>query len=95
VPTGGCSRKRGLELRSPVNRVSALAGLDLHKLLGDFEPLCSREARQRVALGFEPETRTPLLRGRNADVGDERSAGHLEVLVGDVISPNYDRSPAQ
>ena len=55
-----------------VERVSALARLDLRQLGGDGEALGLGEAGDGGALGVEPEAGAALLAGRDPVVGDER-----------------------
>ena len=64
--------QRRLQLRPAVERVSALAGLDLGELGDDLEALGGGE-RGDGALPFEAETRTALRRGGDAIIGDERT----------------------
>jgi hypothetical protein len=77
--TIGLQAARGLEgggeLRSPIEGVGTLAGLDLDELLGDREGLGGGERLHGAALGVEPKARTALGLGRDAVVGDH-GGGH-------------------
>jgi len=60
----------GLELWSSVERVRALAGLDLDELAGHRETFGLGELRQGLPLSLYTQPRAPLLGRRDADVGD-------------------------
>ena len=60
----------GGELRTPVEGVGALAGLDLDVFPADLETLGFGKASQRMPLGLYAQSRAPLLGGADADVAD-------------------------
>jgi hypothetical protein len=64
--------ERITEFRATIERIGALAALDLDKLVGDLEALGFGEATNRSALGVESESGSALLAGRNPEIGDER-----------------------
>ena len=64
--------ERITEFRAPLERVRALAALDLDELGGDFEALGFGEAVNSSTLSVEPEPGSALLAGRNPEIGDER-----------------------
>ena len=70
--------QRGLQLRPALQRVAALAGLDLGELGDDGEAFGGGEAGDSLALGFKAKTRAALLPGGHAVVGDERR--HLTLM---------------
>ena len=61
----------GGELRAAVERVGALARLDLSEFGGDLETLSLGKAGDGGALGVEPEPRAALLASADPVVGDE------------------------
>ena len=63
--------QRGLQLRPPVERIAAFAGLDLGELGDDLETFGLGKADDSLALGFEAEARAALLLGRDAVIGDQ------------------------
>jgi len=48
-------RKRGGEPRPPVQRIGAMAGLEIHKFPDHLEILVGCEAGKSLALGVQPE----------------------------------------
>ena len=64
--------ERCRQLRPPVERVSALPRLDFGVLAGDLQALGLGEGLDGSALRLQAETRTPLLSGGYAVVGDDR-----------------------
>jgi hypothetical protein len=60
-----------LQLRSAVERIGTLAGLDLGKLGDHLEALRSSEGGDRLALRFKTEAGAALLLGGRAIVGNE------------------------
>ena len=64
--------QRGLQLRPAVERIGALAGLDLGELGDDLEAFGLGEGGDGLALRFEAEAGAALLLGRDAVIGDER-----------------------
>ncbi len=73
VPAG--LGESGGELRAALDRVGALAGLDLDELADDLVTLGGCESGNRGALGIDPETRAALLASADPEVGDQR-LGH-------------------
>ena len=71
----------GGELRAAVERVRALARLDLSELGGDLEALGLGEAGDGGALGVEPEPRAALLARADPVVGDERLRHECFLIV--------------
>ena len=67
LPGGGQSSR---ELRPAIERVSALACLDLAEGLGQVVALDLGEASERRDLSFKAKTRAALLRGRDPGVDD-------------------------
>ena len=65
VPAG--LGERDGELRAALDRVRALAGLDLDEFADDLVTLDIREPGDRVALGVDPETRAALLASADPD----------------------------
>ena len=69
------------ELGAPIERVMALAGLDLHLLGGDGRTLLGGERLDRRALGLDAQTGRALLCSRDAKVAHkDRAAGCHKVL---------------
>src|SRR5262245_13702685 len=63
------------ELRSPLDRVAAFAGLDLGEGVDDHEAVGLGEAGDGVALRFQPEPGLALLLCGDTNVGDGRLHG--------------------
>ena len=63
--------QRRLQLRPALERVGALAGLDLGELADDLEAFRRGKGCNGLALSLEPEAGAALLLGRDAVVGDE------------------------
>jgi hypothetical protein len=55
-----------------IQRVRALAALNLHKLAGDRVALLLSEPRDGFGLGFQAQAATTLPGRRDADVADDR-----------------------
>ena len=67
---GGGDRR--LELRASVERVRALAGLNLDEFLRGLEVFQFGERAYPRALRFDAQARAALAFGRHADIGDNR-----------------------
>ena len=63
--------QRGLQLRPPVERIAALARLDLGELGDDLEAFGLGKAGNSLALGFKAEARAALLLGRDAVISNQ------------------------
>ena len=70
--------QRGLQLRPALQRVAALAALDLGEFGDDVETFNCGERGDSLALGFKAKAGAALLPSGHAVVGDER--GHLTYL---------------
>src|SRR5262245_24946434 len=64
--------QRRFQLRTAIERIGTLAGLDLGELGDDLETFGLRKGGNSVALRFETKTTAPLRCGRNAMICDER-----------------------
>jgi hypothetical protein len=64
--------------RPTLERVGALAGLNLDELGDDVEALGRGKGRDRLALRLEPEARASLAGGADADVADDGGQGDLD-----------------
>jgi hypothetical protein len=76
------------KLRPAVERVSALASLDLGESIYDVAALCFGEPGNSIALSFEAKPRGALLLGADPDIGDDllhSSATHKQVN-GDLLN---------
>ncbi len=68
LPVAAGASQGGGELRAAVERIGALARLDLSELGGDLEALGLGEAGDGGALGVEPEPRAALLSRRDPKI---------------------------